>query len=205
MTLYFVRHGETDWNVKKKIQGKTDIPLNMRGMEQARHLAGKLRQEQQTGILKVGHVYTSPQLRAVQTAETIAEALSIPCDRIDKLIEMDLGEWEGLNWGIIKEKYKDTYEYWNSHRRFANTPGGESYNQVLKRTLEAMEEIIQVENKDVLVVSHSAVIMTLRCYLAGLPFDEGVMVRGFKTRNTEMIAIDAEEIQKARLRFDAGQ
>ena len=62
MKLYFVRHGETEWNVKKKIQGKTDIPLNENGIRQAKELACQLVEED----ISVKHVYHSPQLRAAR-------------------------------------------------------------------------------------------------------------------------------------------
>lgn len=199
MTFYFVRHGETEWNVKKKIQGKTDIPLNENGINQARALAARLVDE---GFL-VAHAYTSPQLRAAETAETLAAALGVECTPLPGLREMDMGEWEGSNWNLIEERYGETYHHWNSHRRYTNTPGGESYNEVLGRTLATLGEILAQEKEDVLVISHSAILMVLRCYLAKLPFEE--MVKRFKTRNAEMVAIPAEEIREAICRFEMGQ
>lgn len=74
MKLYFVRHGETEWNVKKKIQGKTDIPLNENGIRQAKELACQLVEED----ISVKHVYHSPQLRAAETARIAAG--SAACD-----------------------------------------------------------------------------------------------------------------------------
>ena len=97
MKLYFVRHGETEWNVKKKIQGKTDIPLNENGIRQAKELACQLVEED----ISVKHVYHSPQLRAAETARFSAEALGIDCIRLWDLREMDLGDWEGRNWDEI--------------------------------------------------------------------------------------------------------
>ena len=61
MKIYFVRHGETEWNVKKKIQGKTDIPLNEHGRNQAKQLAKQLVREQLPAVM----VYSSPQRRAL--------------------------------------------------------------------------------------------------------------------------------------------
>ena len=58
--LYFVRHGETDWNVKKKIQGKTDVPLNENGKQQAKELADMLLDRKKEGTLQVVRAYTSP-------------------------------------------------------------------------------------------------------------------------------------------------
>lgn len=199
MILYFVRHGETEWNVKKKIQGKTDIPLNENGWNQARVLAEQLAKEQ----LRVARAYTSPQLRAAQTAQTVADALGVECIPLSGLREMDLGEWEGSNWDIIRETYGETYYYWNSHRRYTYTPGGENYNEVLGRTLEALKVILERESEDVLVVSHSAIIMALRCYLAKRPFEE--MVKHFKTKNAELVEISADEVKEAIVRFGAGE
>ena len=80
MKLYFVRHGETEWNVKKKIQGKTDIPLNENGIRQAKELACQLVEED----ISVKHVYHSPQLRAAETARIAAEALHATCIPLGK-------------------------------------------------------------------------------------------------------------------------
>lgn len=203
MNLYFTRHGETEWNVKKKIQGTTDIPLNENGIYQAKRLAQTLLEKRDSEAFHPIRVYTSPQLRAAETAQISADALGIECISLDGLREMDLGEWEGSNWDMIRETYGEQYLHWNSHRRYDHTPGGESYDEVLGRTLAALDEILGRETKDVLVVSHSAVLMALRCYLAGLPFEE--MVRRFKTRNTELVKIEEEEIRQAIKRYAAGE
>ena len=102
MKLYFVRHGETEWNVKKKIQGKTDIPLNENGIRQAKELACQLVEED----ISVKHVYHSPQLRAAETARIAAEALHATCIPLDGLVEMNLGSWEGSNWRVIGNSLK---------------------------------------------------------------------------------------------------
>lgn len=201
MKLYFVRHGETEWNVKKKIQGKTDIPLNENGRNQARELANKLAVDKLPAV----KVYTSPQLRATETAQAVADALGLECEALDDLREMNLGEWEGLNWDIIEEQYGEVYYYWNTHRRYVRTPGGECYNDVLGRTLDALSYILEKETKDVLVVTHSAILMSLGCYLAKLPFDEEEMVGRFKTKNAEVVAIDEKDIREAIANFKKGK
>ena len=103
MNFYFTRHGETEWNVKKKIQGTTDIPLDEKGIQQAKRLAETLLEKQRNGELHLDRVYTSPQLRAAETARFSAEALGIDCIRLWDLREMDLGDWEGRNWDEIRE------------------------------------------------------------------------------------------------------
>ena len=203
MTFYFVRHGETEWNVKKKIQGKTDIPLNERGRKQAECLAKELKAKYEKEEFHVVRAYTSPQLRAADTAQTVANALGIECIALEELREMDLGEWEGSDWDTIKVTYGETYYYWNEHRRYTHTPGGENYDEVLARTLNALEEILARETEDVLVVSHSAVLMALRCYLENLPFEE--MVKRFKTKNTEVVEITEEAVREAIERYRRGK
>lgn len=199
MKIYFVRHGETDWNVKKKIQGTTDIPLNENGLKQAKRLAERLLKRG----LKVESVYTSPHKRASQTAEILADALDVSCYELEGLAEMDLGDWEGSNWERIEEEYGQIYHNWNEHRRYVKTPNGECYNEVLERTLKALQIILEKETEDVLVVTHSAVLMSLRCYLAKLEFEE--MVDRFKTKNAELLEIDTEDIKEAISRFEQGE
>lgn len=196
MIFYFVRHGETDWNVQKKIQGTTDVPLNANGLRQARLLAEKL----VDGSYKIERAYTSPHLRAQVTAQLVAKALGIECVDLQDLAEMDLGVWEGDNWPNIEEVYGEVYHYWNSHRRYVRTPGGECYNDVLKRTFRALEYMMKNVNGNVLVLSHSAIMMSLRCYLAGGCMDDETML-DYRAKNTEVVEIDAEEIKKAIKRF----
>lgn len=196
MTLYFVRHGETDWNVRKKIQGKTDIPLNEKGVSQAVALASWLK----ANGFQVKRTYTSPQLRAAETARILSDALEIESIVLNGLREMDLGEWEGMNWNTVEEVYQDRYEYWNTHRRFTRTPQGESYDDVLGRTLRALQYILEQETHDVLVVTHSAVLMALRCYLADRPFED--MVPYFKTKNTGIVEVESDDIRRAVLRYE---
>ncbi len=197
MIFYFIRHGETDWNVRKKIQGKADIPLNENGLNQAKALADELA-ELKPDVVRA---YTSPQQRAKLTAGIAAEALGVECVSLDGLREMDLGEWEGSNWDIIEQTYGEVYHYWNSHRRYTHTPGGECYNEVLERALESLGIILEREQGDVLVVTHSAILMVLRCYLARLPFEE--MLR-FRTKNAAWFTVSAEEMKDALTRFAAG-
>lgn len=197
MRLLLVRHGETDWNVEKRIQGTTDVPLNEHGLRQAKQLAEKLVRDKVTAA----RVYSSPQKRAFVTAQLAAAAIGVDCVLLDDLREMDLGEWEGLKWKDIEQRYGDIYEQWNRHRRYEKTPGGESYNEVLGRVLHALGHILDRETEDVLVVTHSAVIMALRCYLAGREFKEDVMIRCFKSRNTEIVCLDAAEVKAGIEKF----
>ena len=89
MKLYIIRHGQTDWNVEGKIQGRQDIPLNDMGRRQARALADGMKSR------PVASVYSSPQKRAMETAEAIAGPLGLTVKAVPQLMEIGYGDWEG--------------------------------------------------------------------------------------------------------------
>ena len=81
MKIFLVRHGETDWNLKGKIQGNTDIELNKTGIKQAYELSNKMLEKN----YKFSKIYSSPQKRALQTAKILSENTNIECIVVDKL------------------------------------------------------------------------------------------------------------------------
>lgn len=190
MKLYLTRHGETEWNVHSRIQGQTDTALNETGIRQARELAERLKKER----LAIGRIYTSRQLRAYETAQIVAEMLGLNVIVKDGLEEINLGKWEGYTWKQVRELFQEEYEDWHKNRRYQVPPEGESYQQLLERLLPVLRSIIKKEQEDVLVVTHSAVIMTLLSYIYEKPFED--MVKNFKTKNTEIVMIEESMLGK---------
>lgn len=188
MNLYLTRHGETDWNVSSRIQGQTDTPLNETGVRQAKELAERLLEEKP----EIAKIYTSRQKRAYQTAKIAAEKLQAEVVVKDGLEEISFGKWEGYTWKQVKELFSEEYEEWHENRRYKVPPEGESYQQLLERLVPALQEISREEKEDVLVVTHSAVIMTLLSYIYQKPFDE--MAKNFKTKNTEIVVIEVTSL-----------
>lgn len=185
MKLFLIRHGQTDWNLKGKIQGSYDIELNDIGIKQAKELSNKLLEEN----YKFSKIYSSSQRRAVKTAEILSEAVNIEYIPVKGLEEINLGEWEGLSWAEVKEKYPAEYEEWYINRRYTKHPKGEAYQDMLDRVLTSICKIINENCDDVLIVTHSAVIMCLQCYITNTPFNE---MMKFKTDNTAITEIDSD-------------
>lgn len=186
MKFYIVRHGETDWNLENKIQGQTDTILNDNGRKQAEELAGRIAEE----LRGVKKIYSSRQKRALETARIIGKRLSITPVVHQGLEEICLGKWEGYTWKQVREEFSEEYQVWHQNRRYQVPPKGESYQQLLDRLLPALEDIIRKEGQDVLIVTHSAVIMTLMSYIYDTPFED--MAKLYKTGNASIVELDAE-------------
>lgn len=186
MKIYLVRHGETDWNLENKIQGQTDTLLNDNGKKQARELAEKVSRE----MGKVGSIYSSRQKRALETARIIGHELSLPPIVHQGLEEICLGEWEGYTWKQVREVFPEEYQNWHRNRRYQAPPKGESYQQLLNRLLPALDDIVKTEEQDTLLVTHSAVIMTLMSYIYDTPFED--MARNYKTGNAAVVELASD-------------
>ncbi len=194
MKILLVRHGETDWNVAQRIQGSTDIPLNENGLAQAEELAHTL-ENRNTPIIGV---YTSKLQRAAQTAQCVADMLGVPCHVLPGLEEINFGLWEGITWEQVAERFPDDLKRWKENRRYEQPPHGESYQELLVRVVEALQKrIAQLEESgqnigDIVVVTHSADIMTILSFVNDTPFYE--MVKRYKTANTGVVEIEASVI-----------
>lgn len=93
--VFFVRHGQTDWNLKKLMQGRDDVPLNEAGLNQAKWVSSVLGSACKASNIKFSHVYSSPLLRASVTGQEIAKTVCCDFDIDQRLIERDFGEMSG--------------------------------------------------------------------------------------------------------------
>jgi broad specificity phosphatase PhoE len=146
-SLYLVRHGETDWNAQRRIQGSTDIPLNSTGRAQAETTGRLLARRDWDGI------YSSPLSRAFETAEIIAKevGLGVP-HTIDAIVERNYGEAEGLNWEQVESQFPGD----------APVPGRETHEEVARRVLPALVALASSRpGESLLVVSHGGVIRSV--------------------------------------------
>ena len=195
MKLLLTRHGETDWNLQRRIQGSTDTDLNETGRRQAMQLAESLLLSEDRPDI----VYTSGLKRALETAEIAAKRLQIPCLIHPGLEEIGFGLWEGLTWEQVEDKYPELYQILHTARIYRHPPEGESYQDLLNRVVPALQDIIQKEggssaDRRILIVTHSAVIMSLLSHLNRTPFHE--MVKRYRTQNAQIIELDAKRLEE---------
>jgi len=171
--IYFLRHGETDWNRERRIQGQTDIALNATGREQARKMAAKL-VEIVPGLEGFG-LAASPLVRARQTMAAVLEAYGrddagVSVD--ERLRELNFGEVEGKRWadvhaqGVAPEARPEHYHDWRP-------AGGESYDDGRRRVGEWLAGLRQ----PTIVVAHGGISRILRGIVFGLPKREIVQLK----------------------------
>ena len=188
--VYLLRHGETDWNSEQRIQGNTDISLNVNGLNQARQAADYLSK------FDIEAIYSSHLSRAYETASIIATKLQKPHFRDKELTEVNRGRWEGSRWDDIKIEYIDYLPKWLNNLENIPAPGGESYGQVQVRVVRAYKRIISKHREDsnILIVSHGIAIKTLIAYVLGLSLNN---LGNFELFNASINTLEIKE--KTRL------
>lgn len=171
MELYIVRHGETDWNKEKRIQGRADIQMNEAGRLQVENLAKTL------SDIKFDQVYASPLKRAIETALVVSGKEKVKID--ERLIEIDFGQLEGVVYkDIDKKNPKEVEGELLQIRNFFIDPekytpvNGETYASLLERVgtfLEEIKEEYKEGNKKILLVSHATCIHAMLTYVRKSP------------------------------------
>jgi broad specificity phosphatase PhoE len=162
-TLYLIRHGATEANLATppRIQGRRhDPPLARLGVRQAEATRDFL------AIRPIDHCYTSPLLRAVQTASIVSAPHGLSPLPLEALTECDVGRWEGLDWQTVRYLDAEGYQRFHSNPARCGYPDGESFADVHGRVVPVVEDLFRRHaGESVLVVAHHIV---NRTYLAGL-------------------------------------
>lgn len=160
--VVLLRHGETPWNADKKHIGVTDMDLSQKGWDQAVALAKAVKN------VEFAKVYSSGLKRAVRTAEAVCREQSMDLEALPGLNEINFGEWEGLTWQEIRNRYAADYERWLDGDPGFTLPAGDSWDSFRKRVMDTFEPLIPENDGKILgVVSHGGVIKTIICSLSG--------------------------------------
>jgi alpha-ribazole phosphatase len=165
LEIIFVRHGETDWNVEGRVMGPSPVPLNENGKRQAERARNFLKKT------TVDAIYTSPHVRAQETAEIIAEGRDIDVYQRDGLSEINYGSWVGRHFSELN-KTPEFKTYYKTPAT-ARAPGGESLEEVQERMTAFSESVRSEERiKRVVAVSHADAIKAVVAYYLNMPLNE---------------------------------
>ena len=165
MEIYFVRHGQTIWNVEKRFQGLSDSPLTELGITQAKLLGEKLKD------IKFDKFYSTSLKRAYDTANYIKGNREQEVEIFDDFVEISMGDMEGIKQEDFKKLYPEQVKnfFFNQLEYDPSSFGGESFLEVRERVIRGLNKFIEL-NKNyerVLVVSHGATLKTLLHYISG--------------------------------------
>lgn len=178
MTLILVRHGESEGNLRRVMQGQLDLPLTDAGREQARLVAARI------ASMPVVAIYSSPLSRAFETAQTIARQHALTVTPVLDLQEGGWGEAQGLTWAEVSSRWDVSGE-----RPLAEViPGAETPDSLRSRAAAAVDALLDRHALDLAVcVSHAGTIAQLIAHLIGMP--EGQLPR-LSTGNTAVTIVE---------------
>jgi broad specificity phosphatase PhoE len=184
-TVYLARHGESDWNAANRFQGHSDRPLTNLGRRQAEALAELVAQE------NVDAIYSSPLIRALETARIVAARTGLEVTELDGLREVDTGSWSGLSRAEVQERFPEGFERWIAGG--SGWEDGETYEEMGERVLGAIRAIAAAHpNGRVLVVSHGGPIRAAQSAAEGVNLHEYRRLRPVEP-NARLSAVTVED------------
>ncbi len=167
MSLLITRHGQTDWNLNRKVQGKSDIELNRTGIEQAEEVAKKLAKE------PIDLIICSPLIRARQTAEIINRDRNLPIKYDNSISEINYGEFEGIE--LTNFDLHAFWDYYNNN----DYQSAEKIKDFFKRVYEFLDRLhVNQQEKNVLLVAHGGISIAVNCYFNGIPESGDILKMG---------------------------
>lgn len=185
--LYFIRHGETDWNREGRLQGQTDTPINALGRRQAAAAAKHLADAVPAPISRLPFI-ASPMRRTRETMEIVREELALPLTAYEtdpRLIEIGFGRWEGKTWKEVRQADPGGASGRHADKWGFVPPGGENYEMVKGRVADWLKSV----DEDCVLVAHGGIARVLMVLLC---------------REAEAKAVLTDIWQGKVLRFDQG-
>ena len=163
--VILIRHGETDYSCQRRYCGSTDIGLNETGRLQAKKLAKRLASE------KIQRVYSSNMKRALEFAKLVFKDTFVK--KVAAFNEIHFGEFEGLRYEDILDKFPKQYSSWLKNPLDMKVPGGESLEHFAQRVRKALAEVLSLNKEDAIaIVVHAGPIAVILCDCMQIPLQE---------------------------------
>jgi len=166
LKLYIIRHGQTKWNVERRLQGWNNSDLTQQGIENAKKLAHRLKD------IDFDYIYSSTQQRAFHTAEIIRGNRNMEIIQLEGLREMGFGSWEGMKIDDINLKYNNEYDIYLNTPHLYEPINGESFKELFTRAENSLKYILSKKADNILIVSHGVTIKALIAIIKGIPLEE---------------------------------
>jgi phosphoserine phosphatase len=160
--IILARHGQTAWNVGEVFRGQSDIELDETGLKQAQLLAEYLNKR------KIEAIFSSPLQRALKTAQIIASYHKLEVQVTQGLNDLSFGEWEGKPSKEVQQKDPVLFAQWVATPHLVRLPGGDSIDDLTKRVLKLVNEVVEKYQGTVVLVAHRVVHQALILALLGL-------------------------------------
>ncbi|HEY0294946.1 MAG TPA: histidine phosphatase family protein [Bordetella sp.] len=169
--IWFIRHGETDWNLERRLQGWQDIPLNDTGAFQAARLAERLRDD--AARTPFAAIYSSDLQRAHATAQTVSTALGLPVRVEPGIRERHFGVLEGLHYDTLDQVAPEAAAAWKSRDPDRPLQGGETLGEFQARVLGASLDLARRHaGERILVVTHGGALDIIWRQASGIALNE---------------------------------
>jgi broad specificity phosphatase PhoE len=162
-TLYLIRHGQTEWNLQKRMQGRMDSPLTQTGRAQA-DANGRVLKE----VAEVDALIASPSGRTRETAYIVNSYLRAPMSYEDVLMERDCGDWAGLTVDEIEDSFPRAWRARGADPYNHRPPGGENFDDMIARVRDFLDSLFDNNLGQVALVTHSALSRAILTYFMAL-------------------------------------
>ncbi|MFC2013536.1 histidine phosphatase family protein [Chloroflexota bacterium] len=180
-TILVARHGQTNSNITGFYMGRSNEDLTEVGYTQAQRLSSRL------ACLPIASVYTSPLRRAYATATILAEPHKLEPRVMEELIEIHLGDWQGLHMDEIRQRWPEVWRNWKSNPAGVIIPNGESLAEVAERAIKAFRSIVNANHgKRAAIVAHEAIAKMLVAHALQAP---NSIYRRFEIGNASLSVI----------------
>lgn len=167
MELHLIRHGQTNWNEERRVQGQSESELTDLGIQQARELGERI------AHMNFDHIFCSSSLRTRQTAEHVFKSSAINIEYLDSLREIYLGPWEGFLYADIADREPDSYNHFWQQPHLFNVPGAETFFELQQRAITTVSKIAEdFMQKKIALVSHGALIKSYLCHVEDRPMED---------------------------------
>ena len=194
-TLYFIRHGETEWNAERRMQGQWESDLTPRGRRQAARNAATVKN------LGVDRIYASPLRRARDSAQFLSDETGLPLAFDDRLMEWRAGEWSGNLYKDVMERWPEEWAAWQADQWTYRPPGAENFADLVERGGAALKEIIAADHSRTAIVSHGFIMRGMLAYLLELAPETALAI---KTPNDAFFRLTEAGGAWRPERFEAG-